>query len=329
MAASPHQIAGAVLEEVMLELLRVSGFATVESLAGDPTIDPLAPAVTIRGRGADHQIDAVADPLVGFPFLNPTRLLVEGKAYAQSRRVGLDIIRNAVGTVKDLREHWVPMADSVVGGPRYDYRYAVFSTSEFTKPAQRYAYAQDVYLLPLRRSRFLRPVVEAIERLRDWFQASGDRGMNGLPLDQYRRHIRRTIREQEAPRDKPEIGLAEAVRQVRFGLIATAARQFPILLVPKDPAVVKNLEPVEIVRILWDSEGWYLRRPNGQDLFSFDLPEELFNFYASSGVLPAPQALQLKQLHLSQLQAFVVRDGTVRLVQFRLDNDWIAKLQKR
>lgn len=166
MAPTANQIAGAILEEAVLSVLGAAGFRPLENLQGDPTIDPTGPPVTIRGRGTVHQIDAVADPVVGYAFSNPARLLVEAKAYSDHRRVGLEVVRNAVGTVKDVSEFWRPADPGTAGAKRYHYRYAIFASTEFTRGAQEYAFAQDVYLLPLRCSAFFRPVMAAIEELR-------------------------------------------------------------------------------------------------------------------------------------------------------------------
>ncbi len=327
MPVGPNQIAGALLEEAVLAVLSAAGFIPVESVLGDPSINPNRPPVTIRGRGTDHQIDAVADPVVGYPFSNPARLLVEAKAYSRSR-VGLDVIRNAVGTLKDVSEFWRPADNGAGSTRRYHYRYAVFSTTEFTRGAQRYAYAQDIYLMPLRRSAFFRPIVDAIKRLRTSHSRTNLTPVHRGRLSEYRARFRRALRGEEPPAEFE--GLIAAVRRVRYGLIAVADRQFPIFLVPKGPQVISQLKDVETVRFFWDNRGWYLRRAsNNEDLFSFDLPDDLFALYATGRGLERVQALHLKAERLGILQAIVVQGTCVRVIQFMLDEDWIEKLLAR
>lgn len=56
----------------------------------------------VKGRGGEHQIDAIADFIVHQPFSYPQRLLVEAKCY--SNKVRLPVIRNAAGVLKDVNE---------------------------------------------------------------------------------------------------------------------------------------------------------------------------------------------------------------------------------
>ena len=60
--------------------------------------------LNVWGRGGKHQIDAIADLRIGQPFSNPQRLLVEAKAYSNEPKVGLPIVRGAVGVLKDVSE---------------------------------------------------------------------------------------------------------------------------------------------------------------------------------------------------------------------------------
>lgn len=328
MAPSPQHVAGSVLEEAILAVLEHAGFATLTHLGGDITINERAPPVTIYGRGASHQIDAVADPIVAHPFSNPTRLLIEAKAYHPGSRVGLGIVRNAVGTLKDLSEFWRP-ADLAQGAMRrYHYRYAIFATTQFTKPAQEYAYAHDLHLLPLRRSAFFRPIVAAIDQLRTALEAGRDLWPRGRSLSSYRQRLREALRNRRNVDARELVPVVEAVASVRAGLIAMVERQFPLFLVPRRIAILDTLRDVERVRIFWDPAGWYLRRSgDSENLFSFDLPDELFALYANGGGLRQEAALRLKVERLAAIQAFYVRSGSTRLVQFQLDHGWIELLR--
>lgn len=327
MPHSPMQIAGVALEEAILAVLDRAGFRRLCATTGDLTLVPGRPPVTIRGRGASHQIDAVADPVVAYPFSNPARLLVEAKAYSEDRPVDLPIVRNAVGTVKDLSEYWRPVAPERGAMRRYHYRYAIFATTRFTKPAQEYAYAQDVHLLPLRRSAFFRPITEAVDDLRHMNGANEVAWFQHKSLSSFRRELRRVLRGNAVGDSWAIQRVADAVRQVRAGLVAMAGRAFPLFLVPRSIDVLESLDDVETVRIFWDQDGWYLRRRgDGTNLFSFDLPDELLSMYAKGGGLEQEAALRMKTEQLGVIQAFYTRSGTPRLVHFLLDGDWIRQL---
>ena len=138
--------------------------------------DCCSAGLLVRGRGTSHQIDAIADFSLHAPFSHPQRLLVEAKCFDSHQRVGLSIVRGALGTLKDVEEFWVSVPD---GPPkrRYHYQYSIFSATGYTENAQRYAFAQDIYLIPLAESRFFAPAITSLRnvlpRNRDLAQ-SGD-----------------------------------------------------------------------------------------------------------------------------------------------------------
>ncbi len=78
-------------------------------------------------------------------FSQPLRLFVEAKA--RGGATGLPVVRNAVGTITDVNEAW--MIDYSTNRARRHYRYALFSTSGFSKPAQNYAVAHQISLVDL------------------------------------------------------------------------------------------------------------------------------------------------------------------------------------
>lgn len=172
MATIP-QIRGMLLEEAVLYLLRSSGYRTIDDPRNDPTLRKGYAGLEVIGRGSIHQIDAIADFTVAQPFSHPQRLLVEAKF--KKGRVGIEVLRNAIGVLKDVDEYWVTsnrnpghnvrpgVADGEIKN-RYHYQYAVFSATGYAPQAEDYAYAQDIYLIPLARSRFMEPIIASIRR---------------------------------------------------------------------------------------------------------------------------------------------------------------------
>lgn len=149
--AKISQIKGVLLEEAILYLLSDSGYVTVENIANinavDTYLENAGAGLCVLGRGEKHQIDAIADYLFTPPFTNPMRLLCEAK-YHQTAKVGIEVIRNAVGVRKDAEEYFRPSATGA-SPYRHHYQYAVFASTEFTENAQNYAYAQDIYLFEM------------------------------------------------------------------------------------------------------------------------------------------------------------------------------------
>ena len=244
--ATIGQIRGMLLEEAVLHLLTRAGYNTVDKPGTDKTLTRGPAGLEVKGRGCDHQIDAIADFAVVPPFVRPQRLLVEAKCY--SKRVGVDVIRNAVGVLKDVSEYFLPVRKSVAS--RYHYQYAVFSATDFSEPAQSYAFAQDIYLLPLAQSAFLQPLLRSIEDTNaDDFgrQESPNGDIAGVNLSQLRSHIRSALRESylldASTRESPSLNaFLKASQTLEAGLVGMIARRFPVFLVSAGDVRVETLE---------------------------------------------------------------------------------------
>lgn len=333
--ATIHQTRGLLLEEVLLHLLRRSGYKTVEKAGVDPTLKDGRSGLEVRGRGERHQIDAIADFSIAQPFSYPQRLLVEAKFMGS--KVGLPIIRNAVGVLKDVGEHFVPVGNSSSAKHRYSYRYAVFSASGYSPPAERYAFAQDIYLIPLDGSSFLSPVLDAIE---DITAADfGDSQEVDVDLKKLRSSFRESLKGngddlnidglQENAKNKLN-DIVAGTRRIDGALLAMMGNRFPVFLVPQSAEILQSLELEIRVRIFWDDKGWYLSRANGpreERLFSFDVPPDLFKLYDKQGVLTPLQAVDLKERFMSDMQAIHVDNGRVRVHRFVLDQEWLERVR--
>jgi len=332
--ASADQVRGALLEETILWLLEFAGYRTVITAAEDPTLLMGPAGLSVRGRGATHQIDAIADFEFGQPFSFPQRLLIEAKAYGDGRTVGMHQVRNAVGVVKDVSEYWVPGGGTTPPRRRYHYTYALFSLSPFSLAAQRYAFAQDIFLVPLARSQYFAPVGTALGPAVDGLPRKA-RNQVEFPISLIRSRFRDSLRGGLFPVGLPErweslTPLVNAIRLVGSGLLGTAAREFPLFLVPRDPSLLETLPVTIQVRIRRQAGTWYLESAtSGDRLFSFDLPQELFELYADNGILTRERALDLKGESLAEIHAFYTRDGQKRLVVFRLDQQWLEEIRQQ
>lgn len=337
--ATIGQIRGMLLEEAILYLLRWSGYKTVEAVGADPTLLLGGAGLEVKGRGADHQIDAIADQSIVIPFVYPQRLLVEAKCYKETATVGIDVVRNAVGVVKDCSELWT-RGDFSALASRFHYLYAIFSTALFSEDAQCYAFAQDVHLFPLAESAFIRPVVEAIRRVNA--PALTTKGI-GL------RQLREAVRDRLCGRHVGSFGKdADASAQIESvcekatalggACLAMIARRFPVFLVPARPGVLRALNDVVSCRFFYDHDNlrsWYLCRASDQRtcnaadrLFSFDLPDVLLSQYTARGTASGEDLLNLKSEWLHEMQALLVENDAPRVITFRLDQDWLHEVRQ-
>lgn len=344
------QVHGMLLEEALLHLLRFSGYEPVTSHGADPTLRQGTAGLEVLGRGEHHQIDAIADFTIPQPFVNPARLLVEAKF--KDSAVGIEIVRNAVGVLKDVSEYWVTPAATGRGPavrrptqqPRYHYQYALLASSGFTENAQRYAVAHDVYLIPFERAGFFRPVMAAIRACvpNDGAMDRRRRVQMGIELSELRRRVRTSLASGEEFNflgiDDAALSAALAmalqeIRRVEYAVLAVAVDRVPLVLTPAPHVNIRDIPSVVQVRIYWDDQAWYLRGVGAgareEDLFSFDVPETLLAQYLDQHELSPRRALDLKQEALADIRALLVRDGEARLVRFVLDRDWLDHLRVR
>lgn len=164
---SLSSLRGYVLEELLASLLKSSGYDLIVHSSQDPAALTMAGnGLRIRGRGADHQVDVLGQLRMSIPFMHRLRLFVEAKY--RTDRSDLADVRNAVGVINDINEHysWALAQQARPSYIRYQYRYALFSASGFTEDARRYAITQQVSLIDLSSPAFewLRNAADRIAR---------------------------------------------------------------------------------------------------------------------------------------------------------------------
>lgn len=171
--ASIEQIRGALLEEAVLFLLEKVGYKTISvsmlQSASMLKIRDGHSGLEMRGRGTWHQLDALASWPHSPAFMYPLLLIVEAKCY-DSRPVGLEVVRNSVGVLKDISENYFTHDRSYKSkftNPRYSYTSAIFSTSDYTEGAIEYAIAHQVFLIQYKNIPIIQPIIDAIKRFDD------------------------------------------------------------------------------------------------------------------------------------------------------------------
>lgn len=188
---STETLQGYVFEEVLAKLFQGSGFDLLVEEQQDPAALTVGPnGLRIRGRGADHQVDVLGELTTRIPFTFPLRVFVEAKHRAE--KVGLADVRNAVGVINDVNEHY-SNATATDEYQRYDYRYLLFSTSGFTEDAAKYAIAQRISLVDLNGPAF-EPLIDHVEAIANEFYVLAEIiGVTTFPVKQIREALRRAF----------------------------------------------------------------------------------------------------------------------------------------
>lgn len=187
-------LSGYVLEELLASLLSTSGYRLLIDAAQDPDVLTVkANGLCIHGRGADHQVDVLGELAVPVQLTYPLRLFVEAKC--RTSKASLRDARNAVGTINDVNQYYTPGVAQTWRRPyrRFDYRYALASTSGFSDDAIRYAVTHQLSLIDLssESARWLR---EAVSRIADELLALATQaGLDGFPVAQMREALRKAL----------------------------------------------------------------------------------------------------------------------------------------
>ena len=157
--------------------------------------------------------------------------------------------------------------------------------------------------------------------------------VTGVVLSDLRKEMRRRL-QPDLPigADAPDAygwvnNVIEAVRTVGRSLIATLGHAFPVFLTPRHDLDLDDLSPLEEVEIHFRDgragNGWTISRPNGDPLFTFDLPRQLFELYADEGVLSRRAAADLKATFLGEFTAIYAPDDQIKFFNFRLAAGWL------
>lgn len=326
-----RHVRGMLLEEAILSLLARTGYVPVDEPGTDPTLEGTLGNLRVRGRGTTHQVDAIGDFRLTMPFSHPARLLVEAKYYT-SQTPGLDVVRNAASVVRDASEYFAP--SSRIPSKRYHYQSAVFSASTFTKPAQEFAYAHDIFLVPLRENMVFRRVVSTIGRVNSASQLRD----SGIRLGDLRKHVRSFLRHSDAP-DRGSVPtrywsivqrLQGDVAAIGHAFLTRTTSGFPLFLVPHAETRfrLESLQDVMRIQVRYTrSEGWWIES-NGSPLFSFDLPVELFRVFDQEGRLRSRSSSAMKRSEFEEIYAFRIRDGNVDVLVMQLDPEWEASVRE-
>lgn len=345
--AELSQIKGALLEEVILVLLKLIGYRVIDDKSGEEGTRKRGAGLEVQGRGAWHQIDAFAAFEQVPPFIYPIRLILEAKCYHPP--VGIEIIRNFVGVLKDINENYFSFRpfkqQKAIQLPRYNYVASVFSSSGFTEPAQSYALAQQIYLIQYKNIKLLKPIIKSLNDLKE----DDFRTIKKLKLNNIRHKFRDFLNSSDFPEIKTKIygfrksGLTKVhsiklnlgeIKGSYFGMIQG---RWPVHLISKRELPLGAFaENDEVLCKIWgaesnvwsfvpsnipeDSEAWFR--------LEFDLPEAIVNFIDELRNKAAREKkkkiyFRVKKKFISYIDLSGRIGGVQRQVRLTLDEEWL------
>ena len=323
------QAKGYLLEIVLAKLLKVNGYDLVTS--SDNEIRFLETnGLNVKGRGGYHQFDSLGTFRITPPFVYPIRLFLEAKFYTDNK-VGIDRIRMGIGILQDVNTNYstVEMTSEELRLHKYNYNYAIFSTSGFTDDAQRLAIAHKIYLMDLSSGyyKWIRDFInQIVDKLFIRYSNSGDdissdifndfkeyfsRWVNDLSYNQLYRWFDFNIQQSVVNE------FVNQMQNVRSIYIASTKSSQIIALIPDNDDEFRNSllrDPHQEVTITWnenENDVWIVRPTRNYDRYrlTFQLPSVIREYIFNNSVNQYESAYDEKRRSFGMLSFIAYLDG--------------------
>lgn len=339
------QIRGAIFEEVVLHLLELVGYRIV--LAGEEGTRRGHSGLEVQGRGEWHQIDALAASDRTPAFMYPLRLMVEAKCYRRGR-IGIEVVRNSVGVQKDISENYFSHRLAVqddIQGPRFNYLSAIASTSGFTKNAQRYAIAHQIFLIQYKGIPMFVPVTEGLLGLDNIHFRPNVLNNIDIPETIIRDRVREYIgvRVDTAWNEEDEFFSQQGITYLRESILqplfdingsyyGALQGRWPIHLLSRETLPERLFAERDEIRCrVRRIDGvWGFEQIEGQYPFrlEFSLPDEIARLVEEAG-RDREQVANIKEEYFSFMDITGKIGGVQRNVRLSLDQSWMNAVRAR
>jgi len=325
------QVKGRIFEIIVKKLLEKNEYEECK-----PDGEQLDDKGRVRGRGEWHQIDAFGRWKYTIPFVYPIRLLCEAKCW--NYPVGLPVIRNFVGALKDIAENYFVEDSQIIDKRMLSKRYTdcgvVFSVNGFTNQAQRYAYAQNIFLVSYENNPIIDEFKQNINQLAQsvilkkrvnkkalsrWFEDAWTRNylgeLNGVTItnkEQFQNNLKK---------------LRAKFDSVKTSVIGIATGVYPLHLLSKyeiPEELFRNTDNAYF-RVTYhriERRGYYF------EVFPSDFPEIKFYFTVPEVILSKyrESMKQFKMEFLEWIDIPVTLGSIRRLLRFKLDIEWLRSI---
>lgn len=346
------QARGYLLEIVLSKLIEINGYEIIKQADGNEIVSK-PNGLNVRGRGGFHQFDTLGKFKITPPFIYPLRLFVEAKFY-DVQKVGIDRVRMGVGILEDVNTNYstVTMNDEELSVERYQYHYAIFSTSGFTEDAQRFAIAHKIHLIDLRCDEY-KTIIEPIREIVEVFSQRSD----DIPKEKFslfREYFFKVINEEIDERDEsvyiqelrneiPDLNrdiseeLVEKIidlkKNIAGQLIYLATGNSPYIIPlfsNKDVNEILKKNPHQDVAITWEenSNKWTITFNNEQTpIIKFTLPEILYQYMISDKNRIGHNARNIKNNQINRLVFIAYLDNyNPTLCTLKFNNEFTKQI---
>lgn len=343
MRISKETLQGYLLEEVLAYLVKNAGYVLLTDPSQDPhELEIRGNGLVVKGRGSVHQADVLGQ-LNWIPtFIFPIRLFIEAKF--RKRKTGIGTVRNAIGVLTDINQNYIKVKDRSFLRQRYQYNYAIFSTSGFSKQATELALAHNISLIDLNPYEYkdlldsIRSAVDKLLEMPSIEDQTEDDDINEISegRSEFVKSIRNSIRNRLETSFNSNIQrsydsqLRDLIIKVQnYSELFMAMANGPFMLLLKADNVddfrnYANNNPHHKVRITWSDNNesgtrWVIEPISMGYRLTFKLPKELSDWIFNSEGKPKIRALNVKESLLSNITIYRVEEG--RDIIYRLEYD--------
>ena len=145
-----HQAREIIFEEKVKKLLQDSNYINIVEQ-------------NIPGRSSSHGINSYGKLNLPTAFIFPLRIIFQYKYYAKNK-VELMHVRDFGGIIADISEtNYAIQGDMGNICDRYNYTGCYFSATAFSREAQEYAWAHNIFMVSLERIGVMQPILKKID----------------------------------------------------------------------------------------------------------------------------------------------------------------------
>lgn len=331
---------GSLLEYTVRRILLNCGFTKVRP--DGVLIYSRGGLTMINGKGAAHDADVLMNPPIQMPFSYPYRLNFECKAY--NSKVGLEIIRNALGLRYDINEFEIvtqthlrerqnnrrsPLA--IDNRQRFNYQVGVASVEDFTKPAFEFAANNKIPLISLR---WFLPanICDSFHQITNEYL----RQFNPEQLNDLHRFLKgnsndnamRFLRDTDSLFRNIYNSILEFENKVVIGLLESGDLLFLISGNNNDVEYLSNRNAVMTARFHYQSRtlDYWTLNINQEVEFGFYLPTRIIKMWKEQS-FDSQAAIDLKAELFSRVFVFV-RNGELPFRILKIDRRWLNEINR-
>jgi hypothetical protein len=341
-----EQLKGYLLEEALAYLIRCSGFKLITTTNYEKNLRLRGNGLQIKGRGGWHQADVLGRLAIIPAFTFPMRLFIEAK-YKGKHKLGVSIVRNAIGTIVDLNTTSLPVDNDNPIPYNYRYEYALFSATGFNEEATQLALAHGISLIDLSTSDYnsLLTVISKTANL----LLEKHKQKNLLKQIRKTLRIRLEIYHNEYSEnniiEQRNIGIAtdlnilvNTIRAYDRLYIGTVNAPFMLLLKADNPAFFEEYSLEQegnehLIEMHWnqnDENGghWTINPELNPEAYrlGFRIPMSLYEWIFKNESKQIEKAIGAKKKYMSEICVYLHHPGVDKVIKLKLSENFLNRI---